>query len=130
MCAGVAYRAYRFAVQHPGTNCGCPVDVRPNETVPTHWLAGEKSLAADVHATRLKFAPAGGVGQLPVGGPIVEHIVPLFIAWLQNRSVEYAAVRQKPLLQSASERHGEHKPPSPRHTPARGMHTLSGWTHR
>jgi hypothetical protein len=51
--------------------------------------------------------------------------MPLFIVWLQKRSVEYGAARQKPFGQSASTRHGLQKLPSPRQTPARGTHTLN-----
>jgi hypothetical protein len=47
---------------------------------------------------------------------------------VQKRSVEYGpASMQDPALQSASERHGEQKLPSPTHTPARGTHVLTGW---
>jgi hypothetical protein len=40
---------------------------------------------------------------------------------VQKLSVEYGApLKQKPYMQSSSERHGEQKLPSPLHTPARG----------
>jgi hypothetical protein len=49
-------------------------------------------------------------------------------ATLQKRSVEYGALlRQKPFVQSASDRHGEQKPPPPAQTPARGAQSCRHW---
>lgn len=76
--------------------------------------------------TDFQLSLAVGTGQ--PGGSLSDesHAATLAFA-VQKRSVDSPAVAQKPVVQSASERHGEQKPPLPTQTPARGLHTLYDW---
>jgi hypothetical protein len=102
----------------------------------THWLAGANwPDVMEQPAPKLAFKagdPAGGAGQEFLGGALMVapcpevsggH-VPLLIGTLQYRSVEKFAYKHVPPLdwQSASERQGEQKLPSPTHVEALGMH--------
>jgi hypothetical protein len=83
-----------------------------------------------VHSTAFQLSVAVAIGHPGGFAIVVSHGLTLDFA-LQNRSVEKGApLRQKPSVQSASERQGEQKPPSPTQTPARGTHTsLDGAPH-
>lgn len=88
---------------------------KPNCTSATHWLGGVR-----VHCVTFQLSPARCAGH-PAGlRDAVLHDATVACA-VQKLSVEYGApLKQKPYMQSSSERHGEQKLPSPLHTPARG----------
>lgn len=80
-----------------------------------------------MHALRSQLSLVACAGHPAGFADVVSHDADVDFA-LQKCSVEYGKpLRQYPFLQSASERHGEQKPPSPRQTPARGVQTRAHW---
>jgi hypothetical protein len=112
-----ALRRQRRRDQHPST--GEP----PTFTTATHWFAVDESSSRVVHATLAVLV--GALGHPVLAAPGV-HVIVDFTE--QYRSVENCAWMQIPSPQSASDRHGAQKLPSPLHVPARGWHTGAPWS--